>query len=268
MNPQDLAIAESHAKPLKPNAKAASYSGRGIVEVLEVIRILEAANIPCCIVGGYALVYYGARMVPNNWEICVPTDCFEKASAMFTVTPLSETYEPRNKIQPQIGSLKHTYPQFALKGVNFSFFIIPAFEYFLCCEPSKFERSSHNIPFPKLDCYAQSLLDTQRYLDLTNLIDGMDLSEEWGEEHLDLDKSGELEYAKEKNGKIVSSLAEYPNSRPSRLRETPMGLRQKWQTIVRTKQKRIGVEVPGHLYNTRFRTKGSPDPRLREDRNI
>lgn len=65
MNPQDLAIAESHAKPLKPNAKAASYSGRGIVEVLEVIRILEAANIPCCIVGGYALVYYGARMVPN-----------------------------------------------------------------------------------------------------------------------------------------------------------------------------------------------------------
>ncbi|KAI1089610.1 hypothetical protein F5B19DRAFT_466452 [Rostrohypoxylon terebratum] len=268
MNPPNPLIAKSPVKPLKPSTKAASYGGRGIVEVLEVIRILETASIPCCVAGGCALVYYGARMVPNNWEICVPTDSFEKASAMFTVTPLSETYEPRSKIQPQIGSLKHTYPHFALNGVNFSFFIVPAFEYFLRCEPSNFERSKHNIPFPKLDCYAQSLLDTQRYLDLTNLIDGMDLSEEWGEEHLDLDKPGELEYAKEKNEKIASSLAEHPNSRPSRLRETPMDLRQKWQTIIRTKQKRIGLEVPGHLYNTRFRTKGSPDPRLREDRNI
>ncbi|KAI0888618.1 uncharacterized protein GGS22DRAFT_61133 [Annulohypoxylon maeteangense] len=252
----------------KPGAKAASYGGRGIVEVRDVIQILETANIPCCVVGGYALVYYGARMVPNNWEICVPTDSFERASAMFIVTPLSETYEPWVKIQPQVGSLKHTYPQFRLKGVNFSFFIIPAFEYFIRCEPSNFEKSEREIPFPKLECFAQSLLDTQRYLDLTNLIDGMDLSEEWGEEHLNLDKPGEIEYAKEKNEKIVASLSEYPNSRPSRLRDTPMDLRQKWQTIVRTKQKRIGIEVPGHLYSTRFRIKGSPDPRLREERNI
>ncbi|KAI2466803.1 hypothetical protein F4781DRAFT_434018 [Annulohypoxylon bovei var. microspora] len=268
MNSLDPLLATSPIKPPKLNAKAASYGGRGIVEALDVIRILETAGISCCVVGGYALVYYGARMVPNNWEICVPTDLFEKASAMFVAKPLSETYEPWVKIQPQIGSLKHTYPQFALKGVNFFFFIIPAFEYFLRCKPSNFERSRRDIPFPKLDCFAQSLLDTQRYLDLTNLIDGMDLSEEWGDEHLDLDKPGELDYAKEKNEKIAASLAEYPNSRPSRLRDTPMNLRQKWQVIVRVKQKRIGIEVPGHLYNTRFRVKGSPDPRLREDRNI
>ncbi|KAI1455992.1 hypothetical protein F4805DRAFT_254108 [Annulohypoxylon moriforme] len=268
MNSPDSPVSAEPVQVPKPSSKAASYGGRGIVEVLDVIRILEAVDIPCCVVGGYALVYYGARMVPNNWEICVPTDSFRKASAMFTVTPLSETYEPWVKIQPQIGSLKHTYPQFALKGVNFFFFIIPAFEYFLRCEPSNFEKSKRDIPFPKLDCFAQSLLDTQRYLDLTNLIDGMDLSEEWGEEHLDLDKLGELEYAKEKNEKIIASLAEYPNSRPSRLRDTPMDLRQKWQTLVRTKQNRIGIEVPGHLYSTRFRIKGSPDPRLQEDRNI
>jgi len=35
--------------------------------------------------------------------------------------------------------------------------------------------------------YAQSLIDTKNSVDLQDLIDGMNLSEEWGEENLDLE---------------------------------------------------------------------------------
>lgn len=124
-----------------------------------------------------------------------------------------------------------------------------------------------NIPFPKLKLLAQSLLDTQRQLDLTNLVYGMDLSEEWGEDHLDLDKPGELEYAKEKNEKLIKLCGETLGI-VLRLRETPMDLRQQWQKIVRGKWRRINIEQPQDLYNTRFRMKGSGDPRLRERQNI
>ncbi|KAI1106980.1 hypothetical protein F4804DRAFT_256412 [Jackrogersella minutella] len=50
---------------------------------------------------------------------------------MVMMMRLFTSYEPWVKIQPQIGSLKHTYPEFTLKGVNLFFFIVPAFQYLL-----------------------------------------------------------------------------------------------------------------------------------------
>lgn len=40
-------------------SKLASYHGKGILEALDVIRVIEGADIPCCVVGGHALKYYG-----------------------------------------------------------------------------------------------------------------------------------------------------------------------------------------------------------------
>lgn len=187
---------------------------------------------------------------------------------MFESEPLNDIYEPWNKILPQVRTLQHTCPRYTLKGVNFFFFIMPAFEYCMKWGPSELERSQWNSPFPKLELFAQSLLDTQRSLDLVNLINGMDLSEEWGEEHLDLDKPGELEYAKEKNKRLVAARGEIPELRVPTLRETPRDLRQDWQKMVRGKRRRINIEKPLHLYITRFRMVGSEDPRLREGRSI
>lgn len=48
----------------KVGAKQASHSGRGIIEVLDVIKIFEDAGICCCIVGAHPLLYYGAKVVP------------------------------------------------------------------------------------------------------------------------------------------------------------------------------------------------------------
>ncbi|KAI0004404.1 hypothetical protein F4779DRAFT_74419 [Xylariaceae sp. FL0662B] len=252
----------------KTGAKIASHSGRGIVEVLDIIKILEDAGICCCVTGAYALLYYGAKLAPTDWEICVPDHCFDKVLAMLNSEPLNNVYEPWIKILPQVRSLLHTYPRYTLKGVDFSFFIIPAFEYCMQWGPSDLERSKLNIPFPKLELFAQSLLDTQRRLDLANLIDGMDLSEDWAEEHLNLDKPELLEYAKEKNSRLIAARGELPTVAVPTLRETPRDLRQEWQNIVRGKRRRINIELPPHLYLTRFRMVGSQDPRLRENRNI
>ncbi len=45
--------------------KQASYNGHGILEALDIIRIIENAGIACCIVGGRALRYYGVPRVAS-----------------------------------------------------------------------------------------------------------------------------------------------------------------------------------------------------------
>ena len=46
---------------------APSNHQSGTAEILEVTQLLEAANIPCCIVGVKALRYFGAGRVD---EVC------------------------------------------------------------------------------------------------------------------------------------------------------------------------------------------------------
>jgi hypothetical protein len=48
-----------------------------------------------------------------------------------------------------------------------------------------------HIPYPKLHVFAQALLERQSVGDLQDLVDGMDLSEEWGEEKLKYEDPGD-----------------------------------------------------------------------------
>lgn len=200
----------------------------------------------------------------------MPTDSFEKATALFTSAPLNARYEPWINVMPQPRSLIHTYPHFTLKDVNFFFFIMPAFEYRIDCDPEKCERSHMGVPYPKLEHFAQSLLDTQQYADLDDLVDGMNLTEEWGEKYLDLDKQGEAEYIKEKNRKILASvdLEANPAAIMMTLVQRPVDKRAKWVRSVRNKARRINDELPKDKYETRFRIKGRGDPRLNKNRQV
>jgi hypothetical protein len=89
-----------------------------------------------------------------------------------------------------------------LKGIDLSFVVIPSEDCHLDCEPSKFEWSKNGIPYPKLEVFAQSLLDTYSLVDLTDLVDGMDLTEEWGSAHLDLSGTNDIAWATQKNERI------------------------------------------------------------------
>lgn len=275
-----------------------AHCGRGVNEALAVMNALGEHGILSCVVGAKALVYYGAHRVPmvssmpflflrsthqrskstqplnpltlaQNWEICVPTDSFDEAKQLLTSSPLSDKYELWHPVMPQPGSLVHTYPRFMLQGVNFFFILIPASEYLIQCSPGQCERSPSGILYPKLEYFAQSLLDTQRYADLADLIDGMNLDEAWGETHLQLNKPVPIEYIREKNELIARHCPEsMRNGLPFALLSESPRPRDVWLRQAQTKDRRINEELGRHRYLTRFRKVGSSDPRENKEREV
>jgi hypothetical protein len=142
---------------------------QGVREALNIISQLVAAGIPSVVVGVRALMYCGAHMVPDVWEICAPDDLYDKATGPFAA---NEEYDPRPKMLPQPGTSLHTHPWFTLKDVDFFFFMSPAFEHRASCETKDDEKSKRGFPYQKLELLAQNLLETQRFRDLENLIEG------------------------------------------------------------------------------------------------
>ncbi|KAK3308353.1 uncharacterized protein B0T15DRAFT_105873 [Chaetomium strumarium] len=236
--------------------------GSGVPEVLDVIRTLESREIPNCVTGARALVYYGAGRVAQDWEVAVPDELFHKAKVLFSESPQYELLKPA---MPQPRSLIHTYPLFKLKGAGFSFFLVPASEPHVSCEPAVCERSHNGIPYPKLEHFAQSLLDTQKYADLEDLVDGMDLDEAWGEANLQLDQVPS-DYINHKNTLICQSLPGLPGLVASL--STIPDARREWMRTVQGKRSRMVPKYPHEKYATRFRLKGSPDPRMNQERQV
>jgi len=59
-----------------PDDELPSFGGHGTLEILEVMRLLNDANITCCLVDISALIYYGAGRVRNvsfkyQFVVCV-----------------------------------------------------------------------------------------------------------------------------------------------------------------------------------------------------
>ena len=216
----------------------------------------------------YLLASSGPTLTADQaWIICVPTEKFDEVCAMFSREPLSQTFEPAEQILPLVCSLLHAYPHLKMKGVRFSLFVAPSSEYFVSgFGPDKFERSRFQVPYPKLEYFVQGMMDTQNWVGVQELVDGMDLTEEWGEGWLDLDKPGEVEYAKSKNERILGSMSKFPEAIPTSLSEGPIDLRARWQRIVRGKERRIDILAPKGKYITKYRKTGSQDPRLKESR--
>lgn len=147
---------------------------------------------------------------------------------------------------------------------------MPSEDCHLDFNPLNIEYSQTGLPYPKLEIFAQRLLDTYDEVALTDLIDGMNLTEEWGLQHLDLNGTNDIAWAQRKNQKIRSSV---PLSETSCFLELPTSSfspRKVWETLTRTKDSRIGPECPKcpeSTFLTRFYPRNQGDPRLlpRED---
>ncbi|KAL4903628.1 hypothetical protein BDW74DRAFT_179622 [Aspergillus multicolor] len=197
----------------------------GVTDIRQVTRILEDAGIPCCMTGASALNWFGASRIRPSWEICVPTDKVNDAVQLFLSAPHNKIYMPWKPETPQPGSLTHTFPRFRMRGV--------------------------------------SLLETQRLFDLEDLVDGMNFSEEWGEDHLDLNTTTDVAYAERKNAEILASVpAGEDLYQYSGVPTNATPLRKLWQEIVRSKQGRVSLELPHEYFATRFFAHGQGDPRL------
>ncbi|KAK2764909.1 hypothetical protein FQN54_008606 [Arachnomyces sp. PD_36] len=244
-----------------------SPGGTEIQGISRVIRILERADIACCLVGVSALKYFGAWRVRDDWEICVPTDMVAKTAAIFKSEPYTQFYEtcPPGHVQPF--SLLHTFPRFKVKETLLRFAIVPSEDCHLTCKPSNIERSQTGLPYPKLEIFAQSLLETYNEVALTDLIDGMNLTEEWGLRYLDLDGTTDLEWTENKNEKIRSSVPLTETSCFLELPTASFSLRDIWGNLARTKSDRIDSACAEGGFSTRFYPRNQGDPRLlgRED---
>ncbi len=155
-------------------------------------------------------------------------------------------------------TLLRSFPRFkATNSTDFWVLVTASFAH-ITFESGNVEKSKGGLPYPSLISFAQNLLDTQNDVDLEDLMDGMNLSEEWGEEHLELDKDIDVLWARRQ-------LAMYDNAGVDEmfvnLDIEPRKRRVDWQRVSRNKEARIGFKKSKDIYATRFRRHGSKDPR-------
>ncbi|KAI9837595.1 MAG: hypothetical protein M1819_007246 [Sarea resinae] len=239
----------------------------GVSEIKEAVDILQAAEIPCCLVAESALIYYGAHRIRHDWHICVPTEHLEKAADLFRSKPQHyEPFRPSKLTSPS--SVNHLYPRFKFVGLRLFFVLLPSKVCNLECKASNIEFSKAGLPYPTLPIYAQSLLDGNRAVELDDLIDGMNLTLEWGKEHLDLEGSIDLDWIwwRMKLLRVTDErdLDEGDDCRPPGFsRPYPrLGI---WADRVSPEAKKNRHGWKYHpIYETRFRRVGSKDPRLKD----
>ena len=87
----------------------------------------------------------------------------------------------------RLEGLEQRYPRFKYVQEALFFVITTSHGCHVPCETANFELGQTGMPFPKLDIYAQSFLATDNGVDLNDLIDRMNLPEEWGIQNLELD---------------------------------------------------------------------------------
>lgn len=215
-------------------------------------------------------------MHTEDWRICVPDSEFPAAAQLIDGMP--EKFERVDSPMPEFSSLIHTYPRYRSTREDWKtlgFHIMPSFEDFLGdLDHNAIERSPNNIPYPKLEVFAQNLVSIQKWDHLTALVDGMDLSLEWGQEHLRLGtlSKGEVEHARAKMDKQAQSMFRLGRSdtySTNGLAIDGVDKSQKWAAIVSQKQTRAS----SRRYNaanwaTQFRRKDSGDPRLQQNRPV
>ncbi|GKZ18608.1 hypothetical protein AbraIFM66951_007628 [Aspergillus brasiliensis] len=116
----------------------------------------------------------------------------------------------------------------------------------------------HGIPCCLVGIAALVFYGAGRVRDLCDVIDGTNVSEEWGEKNLDLEGTIDVEWAEEKNkrgkefgGKWAHAVFAWTG---------PKEKREMWQSLVRTKKDRLDWTKPKDIFITQYRLIDTPDP--------
>ncbi|KAK3080349.1 hypothetical protein LTS18_002237, partial [Coniosporium uncinatum] len=138
-----------------------------------------------------------------DWEICVPAEQLQDAVSLLTSEERIMDYPaiaPRERRQPR--SLAHTYHRFSVRGWDCTFILVPSNDIHLSYEPAHIQRSLNGLPYPRLDVFVQSLLDTYNIVALCDVVDGTDVSLDWGSQHLDLAGTNDVQWAIQTNSRL------------------------------------------------------------------
>lgn len=99
-----------------------------------------------------------------------------EAHTFLLIKDIYDTYPP-NPVWER--SLLHTFPGIKVKNVALCLVRFLSEDAHLDLSATNIERDHSWVPYPTLEVFAQSLLDTNNKVDLTDLVDGMNLTEEW-----------------------------------------------------------------------------------------
>ncbi|KAL4967534.1 uncharacterized protein BDV14DRAFT_197900 [Aspergillus stella-maris] len=231
--------------------------------VLEIISILQDAGITCCIVQIFALIYYGAPRVSDDRVLCVSDQDHQRAVELFkSRTGDLEACDPSPHCAPT--SLNYKYPRFKSQGFMAFWVVVPESYCHIDCKPKNIEWSLGGLPYPKLHVLVQAAIDTKEGVELEDLIDGMNLTEEWGEDNIDLDGTTDTQWLENRHRAVCEDFRERGlDEMLIFLDPAPAFRREIWKHSVQNKKKRLGWERSPEKYATQYRKHGSPDPRTR-----
>ncbi|PWY90417.1 hypothetical protein BO94DRAFT_24231 [Aspergillus sclerotioniger CBS 115572] len=226
-------------------------------EVSAVLSLLSDAGIHHCFIQQYAQIYYGSSIVQHDRVLCIQDEQFEQA--VETLTSHSDILSPcgPNPLRSP-SQLNHKYPRFKAIGWATFWLLVPGEYCHLDVKPENIEFSKGGLPYPKLAVYVQSAIDSRDDGLLQELIDGMDLTEEWGEEALDLGGQTDTKWLEDR---FQAFVGDGVDPMFIWIDTTPVSRRKIWTEMVRNKQKRLGWKYPPEIYATRYRKHGAKDPR-------
>lgn len=122
-------------------------------------------------------------------------------------------------------------------------------------------QSKMGLSYPELSIFIQSAIDRRDYVTLADAIDGMNLSDEWRIEHLDLTYTDDTRWADWANDRMKRA---NPEEIFGLIPINAFDRKVTWQNTVRRKQTRGGWKYPKERYATRFRSHTSSDPTTRD----
>lgn len=190
--------------------------------------------------------------------ICIPTEQLDKAADLIRAE--KDRFEPfMPSTMKRNRDIAHLYPRFKFKGVRLFFTLLSSKACHIVCEPQNIEHSDNGIPYPQLHVFAQSLLDMGNFIDLEDLIDGMNLTLEWGKQNLNLDGTIDEDWLLWRE----SCLLGREPTKEECFKKIP-NRRERWigSASAEAKKSRQGIKYREGMV-TRWRREGDEDPRIR-----
>lgn len=159
----------------------------------------------------------------------------------------------------QVASLAHLYHRFCVRGTDIHAVLVPSFDAHIEYDSIRIRSSNTGLPYPTLPILVQSFIDTHNDVALCDIIDGTNVSEEWGNDNLELDGTNDIEWADAMNERLYKASGDDVTALGAAIPTQIVERRSFWQCRVRGKSDRLGWTRPDELFDTRFHMKGAPN---------
>lgn len=170
---------------------------------------------------------------------------------------------------PQPMSHAHTYTWFKGSTTDYEFCLVPSNHARIVVDSNTMYRSPNGVPYAPLEQLVQSFLDIYDLVSLCDIVDGANLSYSWGEKHLDLDGTTDVQWARQRNAELMGGEGKFdPSLMVSLFPKCSVEKRALWQKTTDEKKGRLAqMLLPHELFETRYMLKGSLSEPWKEPRD-